>query len=156
MKKPERDKVCIAAALVQHSDEGVSKTIFDGPCIAVSAFYSDQLVPIVEGRAEFCQALSVTQLFERAGGEVLSEDLEHAFDDALNKEDLLSEDNAMDPDSRKLMEETIAEAEQAVERYRQATGRKFPPVYRMKLRVELEEASPEDAEKFWLGRVRTP
>lgn len=46
-----------------------------------------------------------------------------------------------------------AEAVKFVERYRAETGRKYPPVYRVKVQTEVEEVSAEDAERYWLDRA---
>lgn len=41
----------------------------------------------------------------------------------------------------------------AIEKYRQESGRQYPPVYRIKLRIEAEALSDEETEAYWKQRA---
>ena len=36
--------------------------------------------------------------------------------------------------------------------YRLSTGRKWPPVYRVRIHIEAEELSPDEADAWWVAR----
>jgi hypothetical protein len=40
------------------------------------------------------------------------------------------------------------------EEYQQREGRKFPPLYRVKIKVEVEQVPDEEAEKLWHERAK--
>lgn len=54
-----------------------------------------------------------------------------------------------EPYEREMYERANAE----VDAYRNSTGRKWPPVYRVKIVTEAEEVSAEETEKYWLERI---
>ncbi len=38
-----------------------------------------------------------------------------------------------------------------IDTYRKATGRKWPPVYRVTIQIEAEALSDDETEEYWLG-----
>ena len=105
-----------------------------------------------------------------SGIEPLDERVAHAFDRSLVDPDeqiaAEKESNAeldksspredgsswSDGCSSDWIRERHAKQMQTVAEFRSQTGRKWPPVYRVKITTEAEEVSEEETERFWLER----
>lgn len=83
-------------------------------------------------------SVAVSDLFEKAGAETVYSHLEHAFD----CQDVSWKDEEFGGRS---ITKTVAE-------YRAQSGRHYPPVYRVKLTIELEEIPEEESNAFWERR----
>ena len=102
----------------------------EGVCLAVSGYEEDYL-----DFAEPGSACGIAELVEQAAG------MESPRWDVLTAFELVQSSTA----GRDTWSTTVAD-------YQAETGRKWPPVYRVKIRVEAEALSDEETEVFWLKR----
>lgn len=100
----------------------------NGVGTAVYDYEFDQL--LFEDRSK----KSMCDLFDNLGAETIDDSVEKAFQSR---------------ESSPLEREHI-------ERYRSETGRQFPRVYKIHLKIELEELSDELAAKHWVLPVELP
>lgn len=119
----------------------------DVTCVVVSGYESDSLY--ADGKHR-----SLSSLFAEAGGEAVEESLQYAIIRALNTngrneealKSLREEGNGLLLASELRHQARFAEE---VAAYRSEHDGKLPPVYRMKLKIDLEEVPADEAEAFW-------
>jgi hypothetical protein len=116
----------------------MAEAVIEGVCVPVSGYEEDYL-DFFGKAADEGRNLGVCGLVRMTGAVPTNWSEATAFDMALLAE----------PD-----EYGTSTWKELREEYQQREGRKFPPLYRVKIKVEVEQVPDEEAEKLWHERAK--
>lgn len=98
----------------------------DGIALAVVDYEDDKLMLVGDG--DVPTSLGISDLIEQAGGETVRDGVEGAYHG--------------NPYFGRYVQDYLAQ------------GKRWPPLYRVRIFVELEAVSEEEARTYWLSRLR--